>query len=133
MGLFDSLPPPSASKTAQPGDFKRRADNASNEVADHTDAKRLKREDSTPQQLPLQGVQVHLTCVPLSAAFSEDKGSRLTMEGEEKSMQLLMRVCSLLSPPLPRRRLRMLPASLPGILPTLPLPGFFSNYRCRSD
>ncbi|KAL4419448.1 hypothetical protein ABPG77_003561 [Micractinium sp. CCAP 211/92] len=80
MGLFDSLPPPSASKTAQPGDFKRRADNASNEAADHTDAKRLKREDSTPQELPLQGVQVHLTCVPLSAAFSEDKGSRLTME-----------------------------------------------------
>lgn len=77
MGLFDSLPPPSASKTAQPVAAKRPAPDQPSFAADDADAKRLKQDHSAPPlQRPLQ-----LPCVPLAAAFSEDKGSRLTMEG----------------------------------------------------
>lgn len=78
MGLFDSLPPPSANKAAQRAVAKRPAADQPENAAEIAVVKRLKAADSTP--VPLHRVQ--LPCVALSAAFSEDKGSRLTMEGD---------------------------------------------------
>lgn len=77
MGLFDALPPPAAQKDKGSAAKRPSVDRPPGE--DSSGNKKARADGTSEQQV------VPLACTPIAAAYSEDKGSRLTMEGERQA------------------------------------------------